>query len=286
VKDFDYLEPNTLEEACSILASYGPRGKVIAGGTDLLVQIKQKKIAPVCLVTLKRITALNGIVSEGKGLRIGALTLLGTLEENPFVQEKYGSLAKAAGKIGSVQIRNLGTIGGNLCNASPSADMAPPLMALGAKLELFSQQGMRSIPIEEFFRGPFQTVLGEGEVLKAISIENLPRRSGCSYKWIPKITEEDESLVGVGVFVVLKPGEPVIEELRIALGSLGPRPLRATQTEEMLRGNVADPRRFKEAGEIAAGEVAPRSRAGYRMEMTKVLVEDALKEAVSKAIVD
>lgn len=284
MKDFDYVEPKTLEEACSILSSYGPRGEILAGGTDLLVQMKQKKISPACLVNLKRISGLKGLTPDGAKLRIGALTLLRTLEEDPIVQKRYDFLSKAAGKIGSLQIRNLGTLGGNICSASPSADLPPSLIALDATLELFSLRGRRSVPIDEFFKGPFQTALEDGEVLEAISIEGKQTRNGGSYRWIPKTTEVDESLVGIAVYVTLSAERPMIEKVRIVAGSMGPVPCRVTRAEESLIGKIVDSKIFKEAGEIAAGELSPRSRAKYRTEMARVLVEGALDEACGRAI--
>jgi CO/xanthine dehydrogenase FAD-binding subunit len=284
MKDFDYAEPKTLEEACSILSSYGPRGKILAGGTDLLVQMKRKKISPACLVSLKGISGLEGLTPDGAKLRIGALTLLRTLEEDPVVQKRYDFLSKAAGKIGSLQIRNLGTLGGNICNASPSADLPPSLIALDATLELFSLRGRRSVPIDEFFKGPFQIALEDGEVLEAISIEGKQTRNGGSYRWIPKITEVDESLVGIAVYVTLSAGRPMIEKVRIVAGSMGSVPCRVTQAEDSLIGKVVDSKIFREAGEIAAGELSPRSRAKYRREMARVLVEGALDEACGRAI--
>jgi len=278
---FEYLAPSSVQEACSLLKTYRDKAKVLAGGTDLLINMRERKATPSYLIGLRNIPDLDYIsYDDTNGLRIGALATFRAIAENSIVREKFGLLATACRKVGTPQIRNMGTIGGNICNAGPSQDTAPCLLALDANLKLVSADGDRLVPVKEFFSGPFKTVLGSDEILSEIEIANPPPRSGGCYHWLTKKTEVDETLVGVGVLVTLGGKDRVCTDIRIGLSSVAPIPMRARLAEEFLRGKAFDEGLVEEAATLAVSETRPRSRADYRQKMTAVLVRKAIKAAI------
>lgn len=280
---FEYLAPKTVEEACSLLQEHRGKAKVMAGGTDLLPKMKQRRIVPQYLIGLRGIPDLDDIVySEAEGLRIGALATHRSIVDSPVINEKFGLLATACHKVGTPQIRNMGTIGGNICNAGPSQDAIPPLLALDAKLKLVGLQGERIIPLEDFLTGPFETVLDEAELLTEVQVPTPPPRSAGCYQWLTKITTGDETLVGVAALVVLDSGGGVLSDIRIALCSVAPTPIRARRAEDVLRGKRIEGGLVEEAAQVAAAETMPRSRADYRRKMTTVLVKRAINEVLQK----
>lgn len=281
LRDFNYLEPSTLPEALSLLHQYDGRAKILAGGTDLVIQMKQKKLTPEYVINLKKISGLDYIDYNGQWLRIGPLVTHSMVASSPVIQKNFPMLADACLAVGAPQTRNRGTLAGNLCNASPSADTPPALIALGAKLKMESSEGERVMNVEDFFSGPFATALKNSEMLTEIKIPSLPARSGGAYLWVPKVTAVDETLVGVGVLLTLN-SDKRCTEARIGLGSVGPAPIRAHKTEEFLKGKRIEPKLFAEAGEVSASEVSPRSRGDYRREMIKVSVKRALGQALGK----
>ena len=276
----EYFKPTSIKEAVKLLAQYGEKGAAIAGGTDVLA-MKDPRIDALVDVTG---LGLSYIKSDSQGLRIGATTTLTDIKASPILSKSpYSIIAQAAHKVGSPLIRNLGTIGGNLCNASPSADTAPPLLALGAKLTLVSPKQSREVPLDEFFAGPFRTVKGYDELLTEIVLPPLSPRTGTSYQWLPKISSVDESLVAVAVMVVMNDKGEVIKDARIGLISVAPTPMRARQAEEMLRGKEVKDGLIKEVAKVVAEETRPRSRPDYRRSMSAVLAEQTIKEAVARA---
>ncbi len=281
--EFDYLSPKTVNEACSLLDEYGRQAKVIAGGTDLLLSLKKKKLSPRYLVNIKGIPDLNYIsYNEAIGLNIGGLTTLQSIASSPIIKDKFNILSIACNKIGSPQVRNMGTIGGNICNGGPSQDSVPSLLVLGAKLKLVSLKGERRIPIEEFFLSPFQTALRDSELLTMIEIPPMPPRSNGCYQWLTKRTEFDETLVGVAILMTLDSTGSTCQDLKIGLCSVAPTPIRARGAEGVLRGRKVENRTIKEVAMVAAEETKPRSRAEYRRRMTAVLVERAVNEVWHK----
>jgi carbon-monoxide dehydrogenase medium subunit len=283
MKNFEYLEPKTVEEAVSLLAEHKDEAKVLAGGTDLIVQMKLKKQAPKYLVNIKNISDLDYIRYDNEFLRIGALTTFSTLSKSPIVQKNFTVLIDAVHAVGPLQIRNRGTVAGNICNASPSADTAPSLLALGAEVKIVSLGAERIVPIKEFFKGPFMTCLEAGELLTEILVPSIPPNTGGIYLWLPKRTAADETLVGVATLMTLDPGG-VCSSVRIGLGSVASTPIRAEKAEKLLKNKKIDDGFLREVGEIAVDEAAPRSRAEYRASMVGVLVIRALKESVRKII--
>jgi len=280
---FDYLAPKTIKEACSLLSKYKGITKVIAGGTDLLVSMKQKKINPHYVVNIKGIPELDYIhYSQESGLKIGALATLQSIASSPIIRDKFGLLATACNKIGIPQVRNMGTIGGNICNGGPSQDSIPSLLVLNAQLKLVSLQATRIVPINKFFIGPFQTALSKVELLTEIEIPTPPPRSDGCYQWFTKITEVDETLVGVAVLMTLDSTGSVCKDIKIGLCSVAPTPIRAKQAEQILQGQKMGSKTIEQAARVADEETRPRSRADYRRQMTSVLVKRAVNEVWQK----
>lgn len=285
LKAFEYYEPETIAEAISLLESSGEGAKLLAGGTDLLVGMKRQSIAPRCLINLKRIPGLNHIRLEQNGtLRLGALATIGGLETSGTVQRHFPVLAHAAGLVGSVQVRHLATIGGNLCNASPAADIAPSLIALGAIARMTGSRGEEVVPMEGFFLGPGKTVLGR-RILLEIIVPPLPSGSAATYLKQTRRRAMDLATVGVAAFIAW--GSGVCREARISLGAVAPTPIRARRAECLLvRTELAD-EVLREAGMTAAQEARPisdiRGTAEYRLELVKVLVRRAVAQAAEMA---
>ncbi len=275
----EYFKPTSINEAVTLLAQHGEKGLAVAGGTDVLVTKDPKAEALIDITNI----GLTYIKSDNQGLRIGATTTLAYIERSPVLSKgPYNIVAQAAHKVGTPLIRNLGTIGGNLCNASPSADIAPALLALGAKLTLVTTKMSRDVPLEEFFAGPFRTIKGHDELLTEILLPPLALRTGTSYHWLTKISTIDESLVGVATLVVMDYKGEVIKDARIGLISVAPTPMRARKAEEMLLGKRIEHGLIEKVAKVVADETRPRSRPDYRRKMTAVLAERTIKEALAQ----
>jgi carbon-monoxide dehydrogenase medium subunit len=258
----------------------------MAGGTDLLVQIKEGKKRPQCVIDVKGVHEMDGLTISGDELSIGALTCIRTLETSPSVLEKVPLLAQAAAKLGSVQIRHRATIGGNLCNASPSADMAPALLALDAKASIYGKTGTRIVELGEFFLGPGETVLSDGEILTGLKVPLNRGRQGSVYYKLSTRRAMDLAFVGVAVLLELDRSERV-SKARIALGAVAPTPIRAVSAEKLLEGKVFSPERARESAERAAQSCKPisdlRASAEYRTEMVRELCQKGLLAAFQQA---
>ena len=282
----DIFQPNSVEEASSILREKGPGGNFLAGGTDLIIAIKEKGLVPKYIVDLKRIPALSGIREEPKGgLAIGALTTLREIETSPILRQRYPFLAQSAAEVGSIQIRNRATIGGNMANATPSADVAPSLLALEAKAKISGKAGERVVELEKFFRGPGQTVMGPDEILTELLIP--PSQPGIVGEYIKFSPREmmDLAYIGVAVALLLSKKERRCEEVRIALGAVSPTPMRARKAESVLSKQILTEELAERAGEEASRECKPisdvRSSAEYRREMVSVNTKRALLNAAA-----
>ena len=281
---FEYQAPGSLQEALSLLDRNKGRTSILAGGTDLIVQMKNGQTCPAIIVDVKRIPELNRLEwSEGEGLHIGAAICLSKLMRFFPVIEKFDILAQACAAIGSLQIRNRATLGGNLCNAAPSADTPPPLLCLGAKAVVSSRKGNRTIPMEHFFLAPGQTALDPNELLVEIEIPTpLVSSAGCYLRHGPR-EEMDIAVAGVASFLVLSPQGKTLQDARIALGAVAPTPIRARQAETLLIGKVPTLETIEEAAKQAAEATHPisdvRGSAEYRRELIKVLVGKTIKRA-------
>lgn len=276
MKTFEHYAPDSIEELLEMLKSK-PNAKLIAGGTDLLLQMKQGTAQPETVISLKNVEELRGFSVSKNGYRLGAgMTLRGITRSNELTQN-FPGLVYAAGVVASEQIRTLATLGGNICNASPSADMVPPLIALDAVVQLVSNQGQRDLSLSEFFKGPGESILKSGEIMHSIF---LPHPSGNMIysKHAPR-KFMDLAVVGVAVRLAKKNGK--INEARVALGAVGPVPFRAEKTEALLAGQALTTELMLEAGEMAAGECVPiddiRGSAWYRKRMVKVHVRRNLE---------
>ena len=277
------IRPDSIEAALREREKYGNDGLPIAGGQSLLVLLRNKLIDPSVLIDLEKVRELYGLNSEAENLSIGAMTTVYGLSTSPVVLRTAPVLAQAASKVGSTAIRNLGTIGGNLCHNEPGADLPPPLLALNAIAELRSRSGSRKVALAEFFRGYFETSVEADELLCRVEVPKLPdRASGIYLKHA--ISSEDLAIVGVAVVVVPDGKEPRGgPEIRIGLGGVASVPFRATKAERAISGSVLDDAAIREAAEVAASEAEPMTdphgSAEYRRKMIKVLVRRALAAA-------
>jgi len=276
---FEYHAPTSLEEAVDLLSRYGGEARVLAGGTDLLVKMKQRLVEPRHVINIKNIEELTGIREAGGFVHIGAATRLRTIERSELVRVKLPLLCEAVSSMGSVQIRNMATLGGNLCNASPAADTACALLALGAEARIIGPEGARTVPLEEFFVGPGQTVMEADEMLAEVSIP-LPEGAGTSFM---KIGRTSLDIATINIAVALKMAGGAVADCRIALGSVAPTPIRAHGAEEFLRGKEPTCEAVEAAANIVSEEIKPitdvRATAEYRREASKHLAVDALTTA-------
>ncbi|MBI4490299.1 MAG: xanthine dehydrogenase family protein subunit M [Deltaproteobacteria bacterium] len=283
----EIFQPTSIREASALLTEKGPGGHFLAGGTDLVIAIKEKGLVPNYIVDLKRIPALSGIREEPNGgFRIGALTTMREIETSPTIRKRYPFLALSAAEVGSIQIRNRATVGGNMANGTPSADVAPSLLVLEAKAKISSTNGERVIDLEGFFRGPGQTVMRPEEILTEILIPPTPPRLAGEYiKFSPR-EMMDLAYVGVAVALLLNGKEKRCEEVRIALGAVSPTPMRARKAEAILLNQILTEEIAERAGEEASRECRPisdvRSSAEYRREMVRVNTKRALLNAAAE----
>ena len=237
----DKEEVNYGSEALSLLKKYKGAAKPIAGGTDLLPKMKRREFTPKYLIDLKGVANLN-FISYGprKGLRIGAMTTLSEIGESPVIRKHYPMLVETVSQMASVQIHNIATMSGNLCNAVPSADTAPPLIALKAQLKLATPRRERIVSVEDFFKGPDETVLGPLELVTEIQVPP-PRPGECgTYLKHTIRAEMDLAVVGVAAYLSLDSKGPICKDVRIAMGAVAPIPMRAKKAEETLRGKALE----------------------------------------------
>jgi carbon-monoxide dehydrogenase medium subunit len=287
LQDFEHLAPKTLKEALALLDEHQDECKVIAGGQSLLILMRQGLLAPEYLIDIKGVSELDYIKSDAKeGLKIGALTTHRTIEKSPAMKNGFGILAEMEHSLASIQTRNWGTIGGNLCHGEPAGDPAPVLMALNATLTTASVRGERNMALEDFFVDYFETALEPAELLTEIQVPTVPPHSGTAYTKF-NIIEHDIATVGVAVSITLDSDDNKCRDARIVVGACGPTPIRAKQAEEVLRGKKITDKRLREAGQEAAQEAEPISDISaseeYRRELVRVLVARVGKEALARA---
>ena len=288
----EYFEPKSIGDALSLLAKHGAEAKVIAGGTDVMVDIKYKE-EPGCLVNIKKIPGLAGIQENGAGLRIGALATIRDLETSAAVREKLAVLWEASHQFASLQIRNTATIGGNICRASPSGETLTPLLVLEAKGKLAFPDGERIEPFTSFFQGPGKSSVGAKGLLTEIEVPYpAPGSRGVYLKHAVR-GAMDIAMVGVAVLISPDAAKSKLADVRIGLGAVAPVPLRAAKTEALLRGNALSGALLKEAAAMAASESSPisdqRSSAEYRRWIVEALtrrgLEQTWKAATGKEVV-
>jgi len=288
--DLVHMLPPSLTEVLSILAEEKGKAKILAGGTDLLPLMFSRQVQLDKLLSLKMIEELHGIENEEKFITVGATSRLSEVEESPILKGMIPILPSAISEMGSWQIRNRGTVGGNLCNASPAADTAAPLLVLDSEVVLQSTQGERRIPLADFFVGPGQTALRGDEILEKIMIPKPPAGGDGVYIKLGRRRAMEIAIAGVAVWVLPEISEQRVKEIRIALSSAGPVPFRAYEAESRLKGERIEEKAIEEAAEIAARLSRPitdvRGTKEYRTEMVRVLTKRAILQALDKTAGD
>ena len=281
---FDYLEPESIEEALAILSRYQGKSKIIAGGTDLMLQMRNKAIRPEYVVDITRIPGLDYVTFDDRhGLKLGALTTIRTLETSVELRRKYPIISQAANQLGSVAIRNVATVGGNLCNALPSAETSQALVALSAQVKVIGPRGERILPLESFFAGVGKTLLQPDEILLEILVpEPAPHTAGIYIKHSPR-GPIDLAIVNVTVLMTMEPDHKFCRDAKIVLGAVSPIPLRARMAENVLKGKNVDGALIDRAAQVASDEARPRHGSirgsfEYKKEMVKVLTGRAIRE--------
>ena len=286
IRDFEYFAPKTLKEALTLLDKYGDDCKIIGGGQSLLILMRQGLVAPKYLISIKGLSELSYIKDTKEGLNIGALTTHRAIEKSSVIQKKFNVLAEMEQRLASIQTRNWGTIGGNLCHGEPAGDPAPVLIALKATLTIASLKGERNTAVEDFFVDYFEVALEHGELLTEIQLPAAPPRTGTAYTKF-NVIQSDLATVGVAVSITLGSGDGICQDIRIALGAAAPIAMRAKKAEEVLRGKKVTDNLLKEAGEVASTEAQPISDIAaseeYRRELVRVLVPRIAKEALTRA---
>jgi aerobic carbon-monoxide dehydrogenase medium subunit len=278
LQPFEYHEAASVQEAVELLARYGDRARVVAGGTDLVISMKKRELAPEHVIALGGIPGLDRMeFDSATGMRLGPLVTHATIARSPLVRQYWPLLATASNEVGTPAIRTMGTIGGNVCKSGPSQDTPPVLVALEAQLQLIGPHGERVVPMEGFCIGPFCTILAPDELITQIRVPLLPPDGAGCYKWVTKVTATDETLAGVAAVLVVD-GDGVCRDVRIGMGSVAPKAMRARDAEEVLRGQPVSAALIEEVARKASGECLPRSRADYRRHMVRVLTRDALLE--------
>jgi carbon-monoxide dehydrogenase medium subunit len=284
---FDYLEPETIEETLAMLSKYNGRSKIIAGGTDLILQIRRKAIKPEYVIDITRIPGLDYITfDDQQGLRFGSLTTIRALETSVELQKNYPIISQAASQLGSVAIRNVATLGGNLCNALPSAETAQVLVALSAQVRIIGPGGDRTLPLEDFFTGVGETLLKPNELLLEILVPKIaPHTSGMYIKHSARGTI-DLAIVNIAVVMTMEPDKKVCKDARIVLGAVAPTPLRAKKAENVLKGKKIDGVLIDRAAQVASDEARPRDGSirgsfEYKKEMVRVLTGRAIREVTA-----
>ena len=285
---FEFYEPSTLEDCLYLLSDLGGNARLLAGGTDLLVRMKKLVEKPSHVISIARIPGLDRIVSRnGHGVSIGAGVTATALSRHELLNDSFAPLAQAAARLGAPMIRNLATIGGNLVNARPAADLPPACMVLNASLKLKSAAGERDIPVQDFFRGPGDTIIEPHELLTSVDIATPPPWSGGAYIKLGARKALEISMVNVATLIALQSPDGPIVNAAIALGAVAPTPVRAYAAEELLIGERPSENLFQRAGEVGVGMCSPitdhRGTMEYRCMMIEVLTKRALGMALEKA---
>jgi len=283
---FEYLAPQNADELVAFLAEHRDKAKILAGGTDLLVLMKNKLTSPELLIDVTRLESMCGITDhEGEGVAIGAATKLEAVERSSLIQERYYALYQAMRVIGSSQVRAMASLGGNSCNASPAADSPPALIALGAKVALVSQRGRREMDLDAFITGNGQTALEDDEYLERFLLPPSWPNSASRFSQLGKREGMECDLANVAVNLALDPTTGNVQQVAIAMGAVGPRPLRAVEAEKVLQGHKPGEALLEQAAQAAAAGTEAiddfRASGDYRREAIRVLTVRTLREALA-----
>lgn len=285
MRRFELALPESLDDCLRLLAQRGPETKLLAGGTDLLPQMKNSVVMPKRVIDLSGVARVKILECDATGLRIGAAVPARQVEQDPRVRNGYAAVAESAALLGSVQVRNLATVGGNICNAAPSADMAPPLVALEAQAVIAGPKGERRVPLSDFFTGVRKTVVGPDELLVEIFVPAPgPHSGGCYIRHTPR-RELDIAVVGVASQVTMANG--VCAKARISLAAVAPTPVRATAAEAALEGKPLTPELIERAADLAGQAAKPisdqRGSADFRRHLVRILTRRTLTTALARA---
>jgi aerobic carbon-monoxide dehydrogenase medium subunit len=280
------FNPQTIDEAIELCSRYRDKAVLMGGGTDLVVQIKKKTLSPEILISLEKVKELGFIRFDQKnGVTIGAMATVEAIEKSELIRKEAGVLSAAAATLGNPLIRKSATIGGNLCNASPSADLAPACLVLDVRLEISGANGNKSIPVHEFFTGPRTSVLASDELLTRIVVPIQPRHTGAVYLKSTRSKGADLALVGVAVRTTVM--DDTIRDIRIALGAVAPTPIRARQAEDAIRGRKIDDPALEECCGLACSEAScisdVRCEADYREALIPILIRRAMRQSIDMA---
>lgn len=282
---FEYFRPKSLEEALSLSARFGEKGRFMAGGTEVINELRMGKSKPEQIIDLKNIPGIDTVVPTTTGLVLGPLTRIRDLETSKYLQNNFPALSQAAGSMASTQVRNKATVGGNICRASPSADMIPPLMALSSLLKLTGNTGDRMIPIGEFLLGPGKTAIKPGEIMTGIHIPCLRHNSACTYIKLSPREQMDLAVVGVAVMLGMDEYKSKLIDIKVSLGAVGPTSLMAPQAANILIGQYITQELIEQSAAMAAVESKPmtdiRASEWYRRKMVAVLVKRAINYSLN-----
>jgi carbon-monoxide dehydrogenase medium subunit len=285
---FAYHTPETQEEVLTLLHEHGDEAKLMAGGTALVIMMKQRLVLPETLISLHRLRGLDDVREVNGDVHLGALLTHRAAENAPLLRTRLPVLADTYRHVATVRIRNVATVGGALAHADPNQDPPVTLLALDARVQLTSVAGSREVPLESFFTDYYETVLRPDELLTAIRVPiPAPHTGSVHIKFLPR-TADDYATVGVTATVRLDPATGTCQDCRIALGSVGSTPLRAQQAEGVVRGQQLTPELLREAGAVAQQQTDPisdtRGSAEYKRAMAGVFVRRALEQAWQQAL--
>jgi len=283
-QEFDYHRPDSLAGAFELLAEHGESAKVIAGGTDVVPQLKYEKIAPNHLITLMKIPGLSDIEEDKGGLNIGACARLRDVKQACAQNLQYAALHDALCSIGKVQVMNMGTLGGNLCTASPAADSVPPLLVLNGRVTLSSQEGRRTVGVGDFITGPYAAVMTAGEIMTEIHVPSAHDHQGSAFLKVARVAADISKL---SCAVALQRDADRCVSCRIALGAVAPVPVRVKAAEELLSGRQINATLLAEAAKSVSAEIQPisdvRSTETYRRQVAAVIFKDTFDMAWERA---
>jgi carbon-monoxide dehydrogenase medium subunit len=284
LRSFDYHEPRTVEETLRILAQLGPDARILAGGCELVPDLRRHESTPPAIVSIAHVAGLDQVRLDGEVLVIGARASLHAVERQPSLHADFAALLEGIGSIASVQVRNTGTLVGNLCVATPASDIATPLIVLEAEVQIASARGARAIPVAELFRAAKRNSLEAGELVTEVRVRRSRPGTGSAFA---KLTRTAADCAKINAAAAVVRAGPVCAEARLALGSVAATPVRADRAEGYLRGRQLDPATIASAAAMAAEDIDPitdlRSTAEYRRDAAKVLVERVLGEAATRA---
>ena len=284
---FEYLSPKSIKEAISLLAEHGPKAKLIAGGTDLISEMRWGEWRPQYVIGLSQIAGLDEIqFDQSTGLRMGAACTIGEIERSKVIKECYPLLAQAASVLGSMEIRNRATVGGNLCTAAPSADMPPSLLVQGAKAVIATREGEKVVALEDFFTGPKKTILNHDEILVRLEMPPMEPNSAGEYIKFGRRNAMEIAMIGVAALITLEDGHNTCKAARLAFATAAPTPIRSKKAEKVLTGKKLTEEIIDRAAETASNEASPRtswrSTEEYRRDLIRVLTRRAIQKALYK----